>query len=69
MPEQDLDDPDVDPALQKMRGEAMPERVNRHRLVDPRPAPRNVRTMVDSEAFFPPTSATSAAAGASKPRI
>src|SRR3954451_24800702 len=33
MPEQDLDDADVDSALQKMRGEAVSKGVNRHRLV------------------------------------
>ena len=35
MTEQDLDDPDVGAALQKMGGKAMPKRVGRHRLADP----------------------------------
>src|SRR5215210_7028587 len=39
VPEQNLNDPDVGPALQKMRGETVPERVGRDRLIDPRPAP------------------------------
>jgi len=35
MTEQDLDDPDVSAALQKVGGKAMPKRVGRHTLADP----------------------------------
>src|SRR5687768_17850570 len=35
VPEQDLDDADVDVLFQQMRGEAMPERVRGHALGDP----------------------------------
>src|SRR3954447_4859109 len=41
MPEQNLNDPDVGPALQKMSGETVPERVGRDGLIDPRPSPRS----------------------------
>ena len=36
MPKQDLNDPDVGPALQKMSGKTVPERVGRDGLADPR---------------------------------
>src|SRR4051812_32801569 len=39
VPEQDLDNPDVGPALQKMRGETVPERVGRDGFADPRLSP------------------------------
>src|SRR5258708_36520083 len=39
VPEQDLNDADIGPALQKMRGEAVPQRVSRDGLTDPRPLP------------------------------
>src|SRR4051812_50010587 len=39
MPKQDLNDPDVGPALQKMSGKTVPERVGRDGLADPRLAP------------------------------
>ena len=35
MSEQDLNDPNVDPALQKMRCEAMPQHMHAHMLVEP----------------------------------
>jgi hypothetical protein len=38
--EQDLDDPDVGAALQKMGGKTVPQRMRRHALADPRPPPR-----------------------------
>src|SRR4051794_36023030 len=39
VPEQDLDNPDVGPALQKMSGKTVPERVGRDGLADPRLSP------------------------------
>src|SRR3954470_234595 len=39
MPKQDLNDPDVGPALQKMSGKTVPERVGRDGLADPRLSP------------------------------
>src|SRR3954453_13995561 len=41
MPKQDLNDPDVGPALQKMSGKTVPERVGRDGLADPRLSPGN----------------------------
>ena len=40
MAEQNLDDPDINPAFQEMGGEAVPQRVRRHGLVDPGATPR-----------------------------